>query len=224
MSTCTTPRTQPADTIIHPDFMHYIAVDDKGVKAFLRAIAVNAVGQTITLAAVGIKVKSMSMPNMSGKARCRWVLPKGAWVTDLTCVRNEGVRRTRFLEATCLQISGAVAEFLFDESDHYGNLGFEDIEGSYDFLSAYESRYHVPTDRVLAGCTIVVERLLGQHYEVAESMTEQLFRQGNLSEKEMTRYLSGVRREALGTQVSAVFQEPWIEDEAERVHRMFIGS
>ncbi len=218
MNTYTIPSTQPAGTIIHADFMHYIAVDDKEVKAFLKEIAVNAVGQAITLAAVGVKVKLMSMPNMSIKARCRLVLPQGAWV------QKESVREARLLEVICCQISGAVAEILFCESDHYGNLGLEDIEGSYDSLSAYESGYNVPADKVLAGCTFVVERLLGQHCEVAKAMTEQLFRQGSLCEQEMKPYLSAVRREALGKPVLAVFQESWIEDEAERVHRMFIGG
>ncbi len=224
MNAAIATSTQAADTIVPPDFLHYITVNDQGVKAFLKAIAVNAVGQAITLAAVGVKVKSMSMPNMSMTARCRLVLPKGAWVNDLSWVHHENVSQARFLEVICWQISGAVAEFFFNDSDHYGNLGLEDIEGSYTLLSAYESGHNVPAGSVLAGCTVVVERLLGQHYEVAEAMTEQLFRQGSLCEQEMKRYLSGVSREALGKQALAWFQESWIEDEAERVQRMFIGS
>lgn len=82
----------------------------------------------------------------------------------------------------------------------------------------------ITADRVLAGCTVVVEQLLNQHYEVAETMAEQLSRQGSLCEKEMKHHLSGVHKETLGRQVLAAFQEPWIEDEAERVHRLFIGS
>lgn len=217
-TTTTTTRTQPASVTIHHDFMHYVALNRKEVQPFLKAIAVNAVGQAITLAAVGIKVKSMTMPDMSTKARCRLALPKGAWV------HNENVSQARFLEMTCWQISGAVAEYVFDEFDHYSSLGLEDIEGSYAFLSAYESSHNIPADRVLAGCTVVVEQLLNQHYEVAESMTEQLFKQGSLCEQEMTRHLSGVSKAAIGKQVLAAFQEPWIEEEAERAHRMFIGT
>ena len=50
-----TTSTQPAGMTIHPDFMHYVAVNRKEVKAFLKAIAVNAVGPAITLAAVSVK-------------------------------------------------------------------------------------------------------------------------------------------------------------------------
>lgn len=116
----TTTSTQPVGMTIHPDFMHYVAFNRTEVEAFLKAIAVNAVGQAITLAAIGIKVKSMTMPNMSTKARCRLALPKGAWVNDLSWVPKEIVGQARFLEMTCSHISGAVAEYVFDEFDHYG--------------------------------------------------------------------------------------------------------
>ena len=217
-------NTQPAGITIHPDFMHYVALNRKEVESFLKAIAVNAVGQAITLAALGIKVKSITMPDMSTKARCRLALQKGAWVNDLSCVHNENVSQARFLEMTCAQISGAVAEYVFDEFDYYGNLGLEDIEGSYAFLSAYESSHNIPADRVLAGCTVVVEQLLNQNYEAAETMAKQLSRQGSLCEKEMKHHLSGVLKETLGKQVLAAIHEPWIEGEAERVHQMFIGN
>jgi hypothetical protein len=224
MNNITPTSTQPVGMSIHRDFIHYVAVNQEGVKAFLKAIAVNAVGQAITLAAVGVKVKSISMPNMSGKARCRLALPKNAWVNDLTWVQNEKVSQARFLEITCWQISGAVAEHCFDAFDHYGNLGLEDIEGSYKFLSSYEASHDVQSDKVLAGCTYAVELLLSQHCEMAEAMAEKLFNQGSLCGQELNIYLSCVHKEALGKQVLAALQEPWIEEEAERVHRMFIGS
>jgi hypothetical protein len=100
-----------------------------GVKAFLKAIAVNGAGQAVTLAALGIKTKAMVMPNMSIEPRCTLTLPKGAWVNDLNWLHSDKIRQARYLEVTCWQISGAVAEFAFDESDHYGNLGLGDIEG-----------------------------------------------------------------------------------------------
>jgi hypothetical protein len=224
MNTCTTSHAQPTGTLFHPGFMHYVSIDDTGVRAFLKAIAVNAVGQAITLAALGIKPKAMTMPNMSIEPRCRLVLPKGAWVDNLKCMQNAKTRQVRYLEVICWQISGTVAEFAFDEFDYYGNLGLGDIEDSYRFLAAYESVHNVPQARVLAGCTVVVEHLLAQHYEVAEPMVEHLSTQGNLCQREVCRYLSGVQKEALGKQVLLAFQEPWIEDEAERVHRMFVGS
>ena len=211
-------------TVIHPEFMPCITINQTGIEAFLRAIAVNAVGQAITLAAIGIKVTAMIMPNMSQEPRCQLTLPKGAWVNSLNCMENEKKRQTRFLEMICWQISGAVAEFAFDKSDYYGNLGLEDIEGSYEFLSAYEAGHSIPGNRVLAGCTVVVERLLGHHYEVAEAMAEHLATHGRLDEREIARYLSCVPVEYLGQQALASFQEPWIEDETERVFRMFIAS
>ncbi len=204
--------------------MHYVAVNHEGVKAFLRAVAANAVGQAITLAAVGVRVNSIRMPNMSGKARCRLVLPNGAWVNGLTPAHNKQIRPAQFLELTCCQISGAVAEYVLDAFDHYGNLGLEDIEGSYEFISTYESTRNVRSDRVLAGCSYVVERLLGQHCEIAEAMAEQLFKQGSLCQQEMAHYLSGVRKETLGKQVLAAFRESWIQEEADRVCRRFISS
>ena len=165
----------------------------------------------------------MIMPNMSREPRCKLVLPKNAWVNSLKWMDDEKRRQARFLEMTCWQISGAVAELTFDESEHFGSLGLEDIEGSYKFLSAYESAHSVRGDYVLGGCTFVVERLLSKHFEVAEAMAAHLAAQGSLDELEIARYLSGVPKEELGQQAMAVFQEPWIEDEADRVHRMFIG-
>jgi hypothetical protein len=224
MNARTTPSAQPTGPIIHPDFAHYVAVNQEGVKAFLKAIAVNAVGQAIALAAVAIRVKAMIMPNMSREARCKLLLPKGAWVNNPKWMQNVNKRQAQFLEVTCWQISGAVAEFSFDESDYYGNLGLGDIQGSYAYLSAYESAHDIRHDRVLGGCTVVVERLFSKYYEVAETMAAHLAAQGSLDELEIARYLSGVPKEELGKQVLAVFQEPWLEDEAERVQRMFIGS
>jgi len=224
MKTCNTSSTQSTGTIIHRNFAQYVTVDEEGVKDFLKAIAVNGVGQAITLEALGITVKAMIMPNMTREARCMLVLPKGAWVNNLKWMHNENRRQAHFLEMTCWKISGAVAEFFFDEYDYYGNLGLGDIEGSYDYLSAYESSHNIRHDRVLAGCTVVVEQLLSKHREVAEAMMDHLSKQGNLSELEIGRYLVGVRKDELGKQVLAVFQEPWLEDEAERVQRMFIGS
>ncbi|MBU0753280.1 MAG: hypothetical protein KJ787_10775 [Gammaproteobacteria bacterium] len=224
MNTYTIPSTQPTGTIIHQDFMGYVAVNQEGVKDFLKAIAINGVVQAITLAAVGIKVKAMIMPNMSRAARCHLALPKAAWVNNLKWMQNESRRQARYLEVVCWKISGAVAEFAFDEYDHYGSLGLGDIEGSYDFLSAYEAAHNVSSSRILAGCTVVVERLFGQHFDVTGEMAEHLFKQGNLAEPEINRYLSGVQTEELGQQVLATLPEPWIDDEAERVHRMFIGS
>ncbi len=216
--------TQPTSPIIHRDFAQYVVINDIGVKDFLKAIAVNAVGQAITLAALGITVKAMIMPNMSGEARCRLELPKGAWVNNLKWMHNDNKRQTQFLEVICWQISGAAAEFSFDESEHYGNLGLGDIEGSYEYLSAYASSHNISWEQVLAGCTIVVQRLFGQHFGEAEAMAEHLFVQGSLCQKEINHYLSCVRKEELGKQVMLALQEPWIEDEADRVFRMFIGS
>jgi hypothetical protein len=91
---------------------------------------------------------------------------------NLKWMHNESKRQAQFLEITCWKISGAVAEFFFDEYDYYGNLGLGDIEGSYDYLSAYESSHNIRHDRVLAGCTVVVEQLLSKHREVAEAMLD----------------------------------------------------
>ncbi len=223
MNARTTSSAQPTGTTIHPGFMPYVTIDQAGVNSFLKAIAVSAVGQAIILAALGIKVMAIIMPNMSGEPRCKLVLPKGAWVNNLKWKHNVHKRQAQFLEMTCWQISGAVAEFSFDESEHYGSLGLEDIEGSYKFLSAYESAHNIRHDYVLGGCTFVVGRLLGKYFEVAEAMVAHLSTHGSLNEEEIARYLSCVRVEELGQQAMAVFQEPWIEDEAERVHRMFIG-
>lgn len=223
MNTRTTPSNALVSPLIHPGFVPYVTIDQAGVNSFLKAIAVSAVGQAIILAALGIKVVAMSMPNMSREPRCKLVLPKGAWVSNLKWMQDENKRQARFLEMICWLISGPVAEFSFDESDHYGDLGLEDIEGSYRFLSAYESAHNVRHDYVLGGCNFVVERLLGQYYEVAEAMVAHLSAHGSLDEKEIAGYLSCVRVEALGQQAMVAFQEPWIEDEADRVHRMFIG-
>lgn len=211
------------ETVIHPEFMPYVAVNQKGVSSFLKAIAVNGVGQAITLAALGIKAKAMIMPNMSREPRCQLVIPNGAWVNSLKWMNNEKKRQTRFLEVTCWQISGAVAEFTFDESDHYGNLGLGDIEDSYRFLEAYESAHQVPQASVLAGCTVVVERFFVQHYDAMDEMATHLFEQGHLDQHEIDQHLASVLKVNLGQQAMAAFQEPWIEGEADRVHRMFIG-
>jgi hypothetical protein len=214
---------QSSDTLIHPGFVPYVTIDQAGVNSFLKAIAVSAVGQAIILAALGIEVVAMIMPNMSREPRCKLVLPKNAWVNNLKWMNDEKRRQARFLEMTCWQISGAVAEFTFDESEHYGSLGLEDIEGSYKFTSAYETSHNIPRNQVLAGCNFVVGRLLGQHYEVAEAMVAHLASHGSMNEEEAARYLSCVRVEELGQQAMAAFQEPWIEDETDRVERMFIG-
>lgn len=214
--------TKPS-TVIHPGFMEYVAINEKELKSFLKAIAVNAIGQVITLAALGIKAKAIMMPNMSIEPRCRLELPKAAWVNNLDWLPNEKIRQVRYLEVICWQISGAVAEIFFDESDHYSNLRLGDIEGSYKLLSAYASSHNVPSDQLLAGCTIAVERLLEKHYDLAATMGSFLFKQGDLSTQQIRQFLSDVREEELGNQVLAVIQEPWIEDEADRVHRMFIG-
>lgn len=224
MNIYSSPTPRSDGTIFHSDFMDYVAVNQEGVKDFLKAVAANAVGRAITLAAVGVSVNSMKMPNMSAKARCCLVLPRDAWVNSLTWVQKQHIRQERFLELTCCQISGAVAEYVFDAFDHYGNLGLEDIEGSHELLSSYEATHNIRRDWVLAGCTHVVERLLGQHFEMAEAMGERLLKQGSLCQPEMEYYLSGVRTEALGRQVLAAFDEPWIEKEAVRVQRMFIGN
>lgn len=223
MNTRTTPSNAPASPLIHPGFMPYVTIDQAGVNSFLMAIAFSAVGQAIILAALGIKVLAMIMPNMSREPRCKLVLPKNAWVNNLKWMHNEHKRQAQFLEMICWQISGAVAEFAFDESEHFGSLGLEDIEGSYKFTSAYETSHNIRHDYVLAGCNFVVGRLLGQHYEVAEAMVAHLSAHGSLNEEEIAGYLSCVSVEELGQQAMAVFQEPWIEDEAERVQRMFIG-
>lgn len=224
MSRRASPGPRPVGVKIHSDFLPYIAVKEQGMRSFLIAIAVNAVGQAITLAAIGVKLKALTMPDCSMKARCRLTLPTGAMVSRLNLTPQGNPSPARLLEATCCQISGAVAEFALDESEHYGNLGLEDIEESYGALAAYASRFNVPEHQVLAGCCVVVERLLDQHWRMAVKMAAQLFRQGHLCEAEMKRYLSRVRKEALGEQVLAAFQEPWIADEVDRVQRMFIGS
>ena len=223
MTTSLKRNTQPTGTVIHPGFMSYVAIDNKGVNDFLKAIAFNGVGQAIVLAALGILAKAMIMPNMSREPRCKLILTKGAWVNSLKWMHNEKKRQARFLEMICWLISGAVAEFTYDESEHYGSLGLEDVEGSYKYLSAYESAHNIRHDYVLGGCTFVVGRLLSQYFEVAEAMVAHLRTHGSLNEEEIARYLSCVRVEELGQQAMATFEETWIEDEADRVHRMFIG-
>jgi hypothetical protein len=215
---------QPAGMTIHPDFMHVMAVSQPALQSHLKAIAVNGVGQAIALAAAGKKVKFMSMPCMSDEAKCGLVLPKTASKYGSMPCANGSTHQEQLLELICLQISGAVAECCFDEFEHYGNLGLRDIEGSYEYLSAYESQYNVGTNIVLAACTIVLEQLLNQHSETTETMAKQLAQEGSISENDMARYLSGVSHEALGMQVLTALQEPWIEDEAERIHHVFIGS
>ncbi len=225
MKTTTALNTQTTGTVFHPGFMPYVAINEQRVQEFLRAIAVNGVGQAITLAAIGITPTAMVMPNMSIEPKCSLKLPDDAWLKNLKWVDNGQTRQAQYLEVICWHISGAVAEFAFDESDYYGNLGLGDIEGSYNLLSAYESSHNAPPgDQILAGCTIVVERLLEQHYDLGETMVETLFKQGDLSAQQIRKYLSNVRIEDLGKQVLAVLQEPWIGKEADRVHRMFIGS
>jgi hypothetical protein len=223
MNARTTSNNAPTGLLIHPGFLPYVAVNQKGVSSLLKAIAFNGVGQAIVLAALGILAKSMTMPNMSREPRCTLVLPKNAWVNNLKWMHNQHMRQTLLLEIICWLISGAVAEFAFDESDHYGNLGLEGVEGSYKFLSAYESAHNVRHDYALGGCTFVVERLLSKHFEVAAAMAAHLAAKGSLNEEEIARYLSCVGVEALGQQAMATFEEPWIEDEADRVSRMLIG-
>jgi len=209
--------------VIHPNFMSYVAINHDGVRRYLRAIAANAVGRAITLAAIGATPKELVMPNMSEPARCGIVLPERAWVNNLDWVANPRKSQARYLEVICCQISGAVAENFFDEFDYYGNLGLGDIEGSYDLLSAYESVHGVPNHLVFGAANFVLECLLDQHFETAEDMIDCLHRQGRLYGRELKRYLGNVRKEELGQQVLAALQEPWIEDEAERAHRQFIG-
>jgi hypothetical protein len=43
---------QSSDTLIHPGFMPYVTINQVGVNDFLKAVAVNGVGQAITLAAL----------------------------------------------------------------------------------------------------------------------------------------------------------------------------
>ena len=215
---------QPYGMMIHPDFLHVMTVDQPKLKSHLKAVAVNAVGQAITLAVLGTKIKSMTMPSMSSEAKCILVIPDTAPANGLMPGADGSTHQAQLLESICVQISGAVAEYCFDEFEHYGNLGLENIEGSYEYLSAYESEYNAGTNIVLAGCTYVLELLFSQHYVTAEAMAEQLVQEGSISENDMARYLSGISHEALGIQVLAALQEPWIEGEADRVHRIFIGN
>jgi hypothetical protein len=216
--------SRPVGMMIHPDFMHAIAVNHASLASHLKAIAVNAVGQAITLAVLGTKVKSMTMPNMSSEAKCMLVIPDTAPANGLMPGADGSTLQAQLLDLICVQISGAVAEYCFDEFDHYGNLGLKDIEGSYGYLSAFKSQYNAGTNIVLAGCTIALEQMFNQHYETAEAMAKQLAQDGSISEPDMARYLSDISPEDLGVQVLAALQEPWIENEAERVHRIFIGS
>lgn len=224
MYTNNTQSTQQAGMMIHADFLHVMTVDQPKLKSHLTAIAVNGVGQAITLAALGIKVKFMTMPNISSEAKCGLVIPNTAPANGLMPGANGSTHQEQLLELICLQISGAVAEHCFDEFEHYGNLGLENIEGSFEYLTAYELEYNAGTNIAFAGCTNVLELLFNQHYETAEAMAEKLAQDGSISENDMARYLSGVSPEALGKLVLAALQEPGIEDDAERVHRIFIGS
>jgi hypothetical protein len=55
-------------------------------------------------------------------------------------------------------------------------------------------------------------------------MAAHLFQQGRLDQQEISRHLAGVQKDPnLASRLFASFQEPWIEDETERVFRMFIG-
>lgn len=224
MTTVSLSSKQHKMTGFHSDFMSYVGINHDGVRRYLRAIATNAVGRAITLAAIGATPKELVMPNMSEPARCRIVLPESAWVNNLDWVANPRKSQARYLEMICWQISGAVAENFFDEFDYYGNLGLGDIEGSYDLLSAYESVHGVPYHLVLGAANFVLERLLGQHFKTAEDMIDCLHEQGRLQGHELKHYLENVAKEGIGQQVLAALQEPWIEDEAERAVRAFIGS
>jgi hypothetical protein len=74
--------TVPTGTVIHRGFIPYVSIDQEGVKGFLKAIAVNPVGQAITLAVLGIKATAMIMQNMSIEPRCRLALPNRVWVSE----------------------------------------------------------------------------------------------------------------------------------------------
>ncbi len=224
MTRLITSDKQLSGTVIHRCFMPFVSVDHIGVQTFLKSIATNAVGKVITLEAMGIRPLAMVMPNMSIEPRCQVKLPKNAWLNNMAWMQNKKLRQGRYLEVICWQISGAVAESALDQFDHYGDLGLGDIEDSFEFLAAYESAHNVPSDWTLAGCVLVIERLLGKYYDIAEAMAEHLFQQGGLTTHELNRYLSCIGKEELGNQVLAVLQEPWIEESAERVHRQFIGS
>ncbi|MBE7422832.1 MAG: hypothetical protein HS110_10465 [Zoogloeaceae bacterium] len=223
MSTQVDNPGQLKGAFIHSSYWPYIIIDRGGMLSFMRAIATNAVGQAITLAAIGAAPKDLVMPNMGVPARCRITLHAHAWVNNLKWVDGSKRSQERYLEIICRQISGPVAEHIFDDLDHYGSLGLADIQGADELMSAYESTHGVSSYYVLGAATCILEGLLSQHYEIAIDMIDHLHQHGRLNGRDLKNYLGNVGKEKLGDQVLAALQNPSIEADAHRAERLFIG-
>jgi hypothetical protein len=208
---------------INPAFLCYLPHHIGELNLFQKAIATLAVGRAIVLAATGMRGISITMPTLHDNPRCIVTLPRGGYFCGGLSVMDIDQHPEKFLEYICYQIGGAVALFALDKDDYYGEIGLNDIEGTFADLATFEAAHKVNEGNVLAGCTVVTERILGRNSEVAEEMIDHLLERGRLCCEDMHAFLSRVHREEIGGQVLATFEEPWIGDEADRVRRMFIG-
>jgi hypothetical protein len=218
-----TPNLPVVDDF-HPVYQQFLSNGMKEYHGFRWAIANHAVGRAIVLAATGAKELWIRMPTMQDAPRCTSQSPATAWLIEDGWLFHMKRHPARFLDNICYQLGGVGAEFVFGDGDNYGELGQGDVEDTFKYLAAFKAAHGVATQTVLAGCFHVTSCILGQYHDLAEKMVQQLLKHGNLCRHDMNNYLPLVREEEVGEQVLATFNEPWIEEEAERVHRLLIGS
>ncbi|MGV8991281.1 MAG: hypothetical protein ACOH1Q_07745 [Thiobacillus sp.] len=215
-------QTRPVNSAFH----YYMSQNNIGeLRSFQAAIAAHAVARTIVLAATGIIVTAITMPDMDMEPHCVFEMPKSNWLygsgPPLKQVSN---CPERFLEYICYTEAGAVAVCDSYDGDYYDDLILGDIEDTFDYLQAFEKAHGVRESIVLAGCTYVTEILCGQYHDLAQTMQEHLLKQWSLCRHDTSTYLSQVRQENLGKKVLATFKEPWINDYADEAHRRYVGS
>ena len=164
------------------------------------------------------------MPTMSQARCCALYFPDESWINNLGSLDDPRTRDALYVEQICWNISGAVAECLFGESDFFGELGLRDLEGVHEHRKAYDSLNRVPEGHLLAACTGVVEQLFAHHYELMEDFSGDLLKQGELEQKKLRHFLRAIKRRKLGNAVLEALKDSAIDDEADRVHRMYFGS
>lgn len=224
MQTSIETPSQPVADDFHPVYQQFLLNGMKDYFPFRRAIANHAVGKAIVLAATGVLELWIRMPTMQDEPQCTSQLPSTTWLTEEGWLYHVQKHPARFLDHICYQLGGAVAGYVYSDDDYYGELGFGSVEDTFKYLDTFEATHGVATQTALAGCFHVTACVLGQYHDLAETMVQHLLRHGHLCRHDLNDHLSVVRKEDLGERVLATFQEPWIDEEVERVQRLLIGS
>ena len=128
------------------------------------------------------------------------------------------------LSKLCHTLSGAVALMVLSYGEYLGELGLHQLEDCYSEFETLEISHNLRRGSVLAACHVAVERLLVRSVSFADNFIKQLATKGVLDESDIRHLFSPVRPDRFGLTAEAALYAPWIDDEIDRVHRLYIGS